>query len=195
MTTATALDFGPATHLTCRACGETYPLGAAYACMECFGPLEVGYEIVAPTREDIAAGPPNIWRYRALLPVPENIAGLPGLNPGFTKLVRADNLARALGMRRLWVKDDTGNPTHSFKDRVVAVALSAAARARPADAVVRVHRQPRERSGRGSVPRGHGARRGHPGEPRGRQGHHDRRVRRDPHRRRRQLRRREPPLL
>ena len=126
MTTATALDFGPATHLTCRACGEQYPLGAAYACMECFGPLEVGYEIVAPTREDIAAGPPNIWRYRALLPVPENIAELPGLNPGFTKLVRADNLARALGMRRLWVKDDTGNPTHSFKDRVVAVALSAA---------------------------------------------------------------------
>ncbi len=126
MTTATALDFGPATHLTCRACGERYPLGAAYACMECFGPLEVGYEIVAPTRADIAAGPPNIWRYRALLPVPENIAELPGLNPGFTKLVRADNLARALGMRRLWVKDDTGNPTHSFKDRVVAVALSAA---------------------------------------------------------------------
>ena len=53
MTTATALDFGPATHLTCRACGEQYPLGAAYACMECFGPLEVGYEFVAPTREDI----------------------------------------------------------------------------------------------------------------------------------------------
>jgi threonine synthase len=126
VTTATVLDFGPATHLTCRACGEQYPLGAAYACMECFGPLEVGYEIVAPTREDIAAGPTNMWRYRALLPVPGNIAELPGLNPGFTKLVRADNLARELGMRRLWVKDDTGNPTHSFKDRVVAVALSAA---------------------------------------------------------------------
>ena len=58
MTIDAALDFGPATHLTCRACGECYPLGAAYACMECFGPLEVGYEIVAPSREDIAAGPP-----------------------------------------------------------------------------------------------------------------------------------------
>jgi threonine synthase len=121
-----ALDFGPATHLTCRACGERYPLGAAYACMECFGPLEVGYELRPPSREQIAAGPPSIWRYAALLPVPADIAELPGLHPGFTKLVRADNLARELGMRRLWIKDDTGNPTHSFKDRVVAVALSAA---------------------------------------------------------------------
>jgi threonine synthase len=123
---AAPLDFGPATHLTCRACGEQYPLGAAYACMECFGPLEVGYDLGAPTREEIAAGPPSIWRYRALLPVPTNIIELPGLHPGFTKLVRADNLARELGMRALWIKDDTGNPTHSFKDRVVAVALAAA---------------------------------------------------------------------
>jgi threonine synthase len=124
--TAAALDFGPATHLTCRACGEQYPLGAAYACMECFGPLEVGYDLGAPTRESIAAGPPTMWRYRSLLPVPDLITEQPGLHPGFTKLVRADNLARSLGMRRLWVKDDTGNPTHSFKDRVVGVALSAA---------------------------------------------------------------------
>ena len=124
--TAAALDFGPATHLTCRACGEQYPLGAAYACMECFGPLEVGYSLGTPTRESIAAGPPTMWRYRSLLPVPAQITEQPGLHPGFTKLVRADNLARELGMRRLWVKDDTGNPTHSFKDRVVAVALSAA---------------------------------------------------------------------
>jgi threonine synthase len=121
-----ALDFGPATHLTCRACGEQFPLGAAYACMECFGPLEVGYDLGSPTREQIAAGPPSIWRYRDLLPVPANITELPGLHPGYTQLVRADNLARELGMRRLWVKDDTGNPTHSFKDRVVAVALAAA---------------------------------------------------------------------
>jgi threonine synthase len=121
-----ALDFGPATHLTCRACGEQFPLGAAYACMECFGPLEVGYDLGTPTRAEISAGPPSIWRYRALLPVPADITDLPGLHPGFTRLVRADNLARELGMRRLWVKDDTGNPTHSFKDRVVAVALAAA---------------------------------------------------------------------
>ncbi len=124
--TAPALDFGPATHLTCRACGQRYPLGAAYACMECFGPLEVGYELAGVTREQIAAGPPNMWRYRALLPVPTTIMELPGLNPGFTRISQADNLARELGMRRLWIKDDTGNPTHSFKDRVVAVALAAA---------------------------------------------------------------------
>ncbi len=126
MSPVASLDFGPATQLKCRACGEEYPLGAAYACMECFGPLEVGYDLGTVTREQIMAGPTSMWRYRALLPVPDGIADQPGLNPGFTKLVRADNLAKELGMRRLWVKDDTGNPTHSFKDRVVAVALSAA---------------------------------------------------------------------
>lgn len=122
------LDFGPATGLSCRACGAEYPLGAAYSCIDCFGPLEVRYSFGRVTREQIAAGPVSIWRYRAMLPVPETIADEPGLHPGFTKLVRADNLAKELGMKRLWVKDDTGNPTHSFKDRVVAVALAAARR-------------------------------------------------------------------
>jgi threonine synthase len=92
----------------------------------CFGPLEVAYDYDGVTRESIEAGPRNIWRYKQLLPVPANVVDTPNLEPGFTKLVRADNLARELGMRRLWVKDDTGNPTHSFKDRVVAVALAAA---------------------------------------------------------------------
>src|SRR5258708_6027939 len=78
------------------------------------------------TRADIEAGPLNIWRYAPLLPVPVDIASRITTEPGFTKLVRADRLARELGMRRLWIKDDTGNPTHSFKDRVVAVALAAA---------------------------------------------------------------------
>lgn len=77
-------------------------------------------------RERIAAGPNSIWRYRDLLPVPTDVAEHPNLAPGRTQLVRADNLARALGMKALWVKDDSGNPTHSFKDRVVAVALAAA---------------------------------------------------------------------
>ena len=67
-----------------------------------------------------------MWRYAALLPVPSDIASRPTLEPGYTRLIRADNLAHALGMRRLWIKDDRGNPTHSFKDRVVAVALAAA---------------------------------------------------------------------
>ena len=101
-------------------------LGPYFACSECFGPLEVAYDFGTVTRTDIEAGPTSIWRYRDLLPVPRDIASRRNLAPGFTKLVRADNLGRELGLRRLWVKDDTGNPTHSFKDRVVAVALAAA---------------------------------------------------------------------
>jgi threonine synthase len=119
-------SFGRADALKCRYCGANYELGAAYACRECFGPLEVSYDYGTITREEIERGPTSIWRYAPLLPVPFDIALQPGLNPGWTRLVRADNLGAALGIRRLWVKDDSGNPTHSFKDRVVAVALSAA---------------------------------------------------------------------
>lgn len=123
---ATTYDLGPASALLCRECGARSPLGPFFACQECFGPLEVAYDFADVTRRSIEAGPANIWRYRGLLPVPGDIADKPGLAPGGTKLVRADNLARELGLRRLWVKDDSGNPTHSFKDRVVAVALAAA---------------------------------------------------------------------
>jgi threonine synthase len=118
--------FGNATTLRCRECGATIPLGAHYACGECFGPLEVAYEYPRITREQIAAGPANIWRYQQLLPVPTDVASFPNTEPGLTRLVRADRLAADLGLARLWVKDDSGNPTHSFKDRVVAVALTAA---------------------------------------------------------------------
>ncbi|HYP46121.1 MAG TPA: threonine synthase [Propionibacteriaceae bacterium] len=118
--------FGNATHLVCRACGEQSPLGPFYACLECFGPLEVGYSYPSITRAEIEAGPRSIWRYASLLPVPADIATYPSTDPGFTRLVDAGNLAADLGLRKLWVKDDSGNPTHSFKDRVVAVALSAA---------------------------------------------------------------------
>jgi threonine synthase len=122
-------DFGPAARLTCRECGTSYGLGAAYACIECFGPLEVDYDFTGVTRESIEAGPQNMWRYSGLLPVASYAGDERNLNPGLTRLVRADNLARALGMTgTLWVKDDSGNPTHSFKDRVVAVAQSAARR-------------------------------------------------------------------
>ncbi|HEY3556470.1 MAG TPA: threonine synthase [Kribbella sp.] len=117
--------FGNGTHLSCRACGAKSPLGPFYACMECFGPLEVGYEYPTITREQIEAGPKNIWRYQPLLPVPVDVARFPNTEPGYTRLVDAGNLARELGLRKLWVKDDSGNPTHSFKDRVVASALSA----------------------------------------------------------------------
>jgi threonine synthase len=118
--------FGNAVHLVCRECRATQPLGPSYACQECFGPLEIGYEFPGVTRAQIEAGPKNIWRYQALLPVPSDITSSPNMEPGFTRLIRADNLARELGIRKLWVKDDSGNPTHSFKDRVVAIALSAA---------------------------------------------------------------------
>src|SRR6201992_457949 len=117
---------GNATGLPCVGCGNTPPLGAPYACTECFGPLAVGYDFPRLTRADIEAGPQNIWRYAPLLPVPSDIAARPTTEPGFARLVRADGLAAELGMRRLWIKDDSGNPTHSFKDRVVAVALAAA---------------------------------------------------------------------
>jgi len=125
-TTNAASGFGHATGLSCRECGQVYPLGALYACGECFGPLEVGYDYPRLDRSAIEAGPPNMWRYAPLLPVPPDIADRPTMQPGYTRLIRADNLAHALGMRRLWIKDDRDNPTHSFKDRVVAVALAAA---------------------------------------------------------------------
>ena len=118
--------FGNATHLVCRACGAHSPLGPFYACLECFGPLEVGYAYPTITRAEIEAGPKSIWRYAPLLPVPADIATFRSTDPGYTRLVDARHLADDLGLKQLWVKDDSGNPTHSFKDRVVAVALSAA---------------------------------------------------------------------
>ncbi|HEV2310658.1 MAG TPA: threonine synthase [Acidimicrobiia bacterium] len=112
--------------LRCRECGRTYDISPRYACEWCFGPLEVAYDPDAArrvTRESIAAGPPTIWRYADLLPVDE----VPGSAPvGCTPLLRADRLAAELGLGELWVKDDTRNPTNSFKDRVVAVALAQA---------------------------------------------------------------------
>src|SRR4051794_21076484 len=125
-TTTAAFDLGTARELVCRECGCSTPLAAEFACAECFGPLEVGYDFEPISRSEIEAGPPSIWRYRKLLPVPDNVDDHPNTEPGLTRLIRADRLAKALGLRRAWVKDDTGNPTHSFKDRVVAVALAAA---------------------------------------------------------------------
>ncbi|GAA1704142.1 threonine synthase [Streptomyces yatensis] len=123
--------FGPAIALSCRECGERFDLGPIFACEVCFGPLEVAYELPAGDpeglRRRIEAGPNSIWRYAPLLPVPADVADLPSLHPGFTQLVKADNLARELGVTgELHIKDDSGNPTHSFKDRVVAIAVQAA---------------------------------------------------------------------
>jgi len=127
---APAATASPARCLVCRGCGTEYPLAAQHACYECFGPLEVGYDLDAlrrVTREQIEAGPKNLWRYAPLLPVGQDPATRVTLNPGYTPLVRADALAAEIGLRApLWVKDDSANPTHSFKDRVVSVALTAA---------------------------------------------------------------------
>jgi threonine synthase len=126
----TTLPDTAARSLVCRACGAEYPLIAQHACIECFGPLEVGYDadqLRRVTREQITAGPANLWRYAALLPAGQEPAARVTLNPGMTPLVPATGLAAAIGMRGpLWVKDDSANPTHSFKDRVVSVALTAA---------------------------------------------------------------------
>jgi len=120
----------PARCLICRNCGAEAPLRPQHACYECFGPLEVGYdraELDLVTRESIESGPKSIWRYGPLLPVGQDAATRVTLDPGFTPLVRAVALAEELGMRApVWVKDDSANPTHSFKDRVVSVALTAA---------------------------------------------------------------------
>jgi threonine synthase len=125
-TTKNPSRFGFASHLACRECGATTDLGGTHVCAECFGPLEVGYDLPPLTRSAIEAGPASIWRYASLLPVPPDVAASPNTEPGWTRLVRADHLARELGMGALWVKDERANPTHSFKDRVVAVALAAA---------------------------------------------------------------------
>jgi threonine synthase len=114
--------------LRCRECDRTYPAEALHVCDFCFGPLEVtyDYERVAATisRQRIEAGPRSIWRYADLLPVHDPAPV--DLGAGFTPLVRADRLAAELGIGELWIKDDTANPTGSFKDRVVSVALTKA---------------------------------------------------------------------
>jgi threonine synthase len=124
--TNTPSRFGFASHLFCRECGATAGLGTSHACAECFGPMEVGYELPALARRQIESGPASIWRYASLLPVPPGAAAAPNTDPGWTRLTRAGHLAAKLGMSALWIKDERGNPTHSFKDRVVAVALAAA---------------------------------------------------------------------
>lgn len=116
--------------LICRNCGAEVPLRPQHACYQCFGPLEVGYDNAAlarVTRADIESGPATMWRYAPLLPVGQDAAARVTLDPGLTPLIKADALAAAVGMTGpLWVKDDSANPTHSFKDRVVSTALTAA---------------------------------------------------------------------
>lgn len=114
------------TGLRCRACKHQQPATATHLCETCFGPLEVAYDydLVARhlTRASVEAGPPSLWRYRDLLPIADRDPV--SLGEGFTPLVHARNLGGELGLRNLHLKNDSVNPTNSFKDRVVAVALN-----------------------------------------------------------------------
>src|SRR6266545_5093948 len=114
--------------LRCKECAAEYPLEARYVCERCFGPLEVSYDFSAldpeSTKRKIQACSRGIWRYADFLPFAERPRD--PLEPGLTPLIRADRLAERLGLGELWIKNDAANPTHSFKDRVVAVAVAKA---------------------------------------------------------------------
>jgi threonine synthase len=119
----------PPESLRCKECKTTYPLDARYVCEQCFGPLEVAYSQrtdadPAELRRRIQAGPQSLWRYADFLPVASQQPGT--LAAGFTPLLRADRLAEELGLEEVWIKNDAANPTHSFKDRVVSIALARA---------------------------------------------------------------------
>jgi threonine synthase len=119
----------PPESLRCKECKTTYALDARYVCEQCFGPLEVAYaprtdDDPAALRRRIQAGPHSLWRYADFLPVQAPPRGT--LPAGWTPLLKVDRLAQQLGLRDLWIKNDAANPTHSFKDRVVSVALARA---------------------------------------------------------------------
>jgi threonine synthase len=115
--------------LRCKECGTSYPLEARFVCENCFGPLEVAYDFSgldpAEAKRKIQAGSHGIWRYADFLPFDTRPAD--PLEPGLTPLIRADRLAERIGVNgEIWVKNDAANPTHSFKDRVVSVAIAKA---------------------------------------------------------------------
>src|SRR5690606_30533859 len=114
--------------LKCRECGREYEVAPIFSCEFCFGPLEVAYDYdairEATTRDSIAAGPNTLWRYAHLLPRDPQYRV--DLGDGYTPLIKADRLAKVIGLDTLWLKNDTVNPTWSFKDRVVSVAIAKA---------------------------------------------------------------------
>ena len=119
----------PPESLRCKECHTTYPLDARYVCEQCFGPLEVAYASLSDAdpealKRRIQAGPHSLWRYGDFLPVQTAPQGV--LQAGWTPLLKADRLAAELGLKDVWIKNDAANPTHSFKDRVVSIALARA---------------------------------------------------------------------
>jgi threonine synthase len=113
--------------MRCRECGAEYEVQATHVCEMCFGPLDVVYDQAAlkkvVSRDRIEQGPKSMWRYRDLLPIEDSVSVVT-LGEGMTPLVKADRLGAELGLRNLYLKNDSMNPTNSFKDRVVSVAIS-----------------------------------------------------------------------
>ena len=184
--------------LQCRECGQQYAVEPLTICEECFGPLEPTYDLQSIDgevfRKQAESGPRTLWRYESLLP------GGPGLDridlgAGFTPLRRATNLGERLGLETLWIKDDSVNPSNSFKDRVVIDRHHDGARVRVRGGLVRVHRQPGERDRRARGEGRHGLLRVRPGRPGASEDPVDRGVRRQGRARQRELRRREPAVL
>ena len=185
------------TALRCKECGTEYPLEALLRLRACFGPLEVSYDYSGLDADDASSGgsrpaAAGIWRYADFLPFSSRPAS--AIEPGLTPLVRADRLAEQLGVGEVWIKNDAANPTHSFKDRVVAVALAKALEL-GFDTVACA-----STGNLANAVAAHAAAAGLdsyvfvPVEPRGAEAARDRRLRHDPGRRRGQLRRRQPAL-
>src|SRR4051794_31167720 len=183
--------------LECRICHARYPVEPLTICEECFGPLEPSYDLDAidgaAFRQEVEAGPASMWRYQPLLPGGPDVDRV-DLGAGFTPLRRADNLAARLGLERLWIKDDSVNPSNSFKDRVVSVAttigrafgfeaISCASTGNLANATA-ARREDR-----------YAVLRVRPRRSRAREDPRDRDLRREGHRGEGQLRRRQPALL
>ena len=185
------------TVLRCRECGREYEVAPDLHLRVVLRPARGGLRLRRDRARTSAGrrsrpGRSSIWRYADLLPVDRNPAV--DLGAGFTPLVRADRLAAELGLGEVWVKNDTVNPTNSFKDRVDVGRVVEGARVRLQGRRVRVDRQPRELGRRARRARGAAQLRVHPRQPRAGQDRHDRRVRRQRRRDRRQLRRRQPAV-
>ena len=183
--------------LKCKECASEYELGAAYFCERCFGPLEVKYDHsdldAATAKRRIQAGSRGIWRYADFLP----FEGRPAdpLEPGLTPLLKADRLAERLGVEaEIWIKNDAANPTHSFKDRVVAVAVAKAQELGFTTVACASTGNLANAVAAHAAAAGPRLLRLRPLQPGGAEAARDRGLRDQPGRRARQLRRRQPPL-
>ena len=187
--------FGNATGLACRECGHQVALGPHYACPECFGPLEVAYDFPAVTREEIEAGPRNIWRYKALLPVPDDIEQSPNMEPGFTRLLKAAQPRPRARHREPLGQGRLDQPDQLLQGPRRRLRPERRPRVRQQGLRLPLDRQPGQRRRRGRRPRRHQDRGLHPEQPREAQAGQLGRLHRLAGRGERQLRRRQPARL